>query len=390
MDTKINLKTLRLHAPKACKEIARFGILPFCERNLIDLKEDKDSGLISLQYSITSDMTNEAVKDCRGLVLYADDPTYPVAMSFRKFFNIEELVADCVDFKDADILHKMDGSLLTLYFDHRANIWRVSTTGNPVAGGPYGNERDKTFAKMFWQIFNESKYSLPNIPKCEMDDIWYSFELCDLSNRIVVRYDSPSLVLIGARRRVALQELSHDEYSTHAKYYGWIAVRKINSKDINSMSIKKIAAETNPLELEGFVAVDTNFNRVKIKNPRYVLIHRLKGERTPRAIIDLWKVDGTSEILSYFPEFSDDFNKIESKINLLIEECCNVWSETKNIAVRKDFAEKVKHLPYSGILFDLFTVQQTFEKYTDLLNFVEAKLRNINSNTILRMIGVKD
>jgi hypothetical protein len=57
---------------------------------------------------------------------------------------------------------------------------------------------------------------------------------------------------------------------------------------------------------------------------------------------------------------------------------------------QKNFAEKVKHLPYSGILFDLFTVQQTFEKYTDLLNFVEAKLRNINSNTILRMIGVKD
>jgi hypothetical protein len=355
-----NVKSIRHeklvpNIPAACLEISRVGLQNFCKRYSIDRRSD--SGLVSLKYdSARSPMQVQSVQDCRGLILYEDDPTFPVCMPFRKFFNLGEPNAAVVDWGTARALNKMDGSLMMLYFDHRLGDWRVGTSGHPTAGGSYG-AATKTFSDVFWQMAYDSDMVRPDKPFHLMDDIWYFFELCSPDNRIVVKYDRPQLVLIGARRRAGLLELSVDELVQHAVAYRWSVVQSDESVAGRPLKylIRELASCTDPMALEGFVVVDASFNRVKVKNPRYVEIHHLRGSRSPRAVIELWKAGEVEEVLAHFPELSDQFASVLDVVLENVQTLSSVWHNIRNEPTRKEFAALAKRLPFSNVLFDMYS-----------------------------------
>lgn len=371
----------RPNIPLAVETIARTGLDAFCQT--YDIESRSDQGLVSLKYSIRSPMDAPEVQDCRGLVLYEDDPTYPVCMPFRKFFNIEEPRAARIDWSTSRLLHKMDGSLMMLYYDHRVGDWRVASSGHPTAGGSYG-DADTTFAQVFWQTFFTGVADMPPAPMTEMDDIWYFFELCRPDNRIVVRYDEPQLPLIGARRRAGLQELSIEEMRKHSGRFGWSTVPSAPRSGIKS-KVMRMAAETDPLQLEGFVVVDEEFNRVKIKNPRYVEIHHLRGQRSPRAVIDLWKMGEVDEVLAHFPELRPQFDEVLQKVGAGIVSVLNAWAFGKLIPSRKEFALLIKDKPFSSVLFKFYTSPP---EYLGEADAAVAAVRAMATQAILRNIGM--
>jgi ABC-type Zn uptake system ZnuABC Zn-binding protein ZnuA len=59
------------------------------------------------------------------------------------------------------------------------------------------------------------------------------------------------------------------------------------------------------------------------------------------------------EFLNYYPEWRDLYHKIRGRYDALVEEIETQYQHYQAIPVQKDFALAVKHLPYSGILFNL-------------------------------------
>jgi hypothetical protein len=81
-------------------------------------------------------------------------------------------------------------------------------------------------------------------------------------------------------------------------------------------------ADMEGLKQEGFVVVDDNFNRIKVKSLSYVAIHHMRGEGslTPKRVLERVMAGEKSEILANFPEWAPMFEQVDSRLFLLVQE----------------------------------------------------------------------
>ncbi len=84
---------------------------------------------------------------------------------------------------------------------------------------------------------------------------------------------------------------------------------------------------------EGYVVVDDNFNRVKVKNPAYVAVHHLKSKTGEHNIMGVIKSNEIDEFSATFPERKDEIYELKKNYDILIENLEASWLELK------------KHLP---------------------------------------------
>ena len=287
------------------------------------------------KYGIDSPMGETITQECRGLILDRDDDWRVVSYPFRKFFNLHEGHAAPITWERAEVMDKMDGSLCILYNYH--DTWFVSTTGMPDAQGTVSSLSTQTFADLFWRTFDKSRLPDP--------DFCYMFELTSPYNRIVVPYKETSLTFLGARHIKTLKETGLDL----GLEYDWNVVRSFDLGGLDG--ILEASKELDPMVSEGYVVCDNQFNRVKIKGPRYVAMHHLRNQFTYKNIVDAIRKGETSEVLTYFPEFSKEFQEALVKYEKLIHEIDLTYTTLKCIEEQKYFAMMVSHLPYAGILF---------------------------------------
>jgi hypothetical protein len=116
-------------------------------------------------------------------------------------------------------------------------------------------------------------------------------------------------------------------------------------------------AQSLPFNEEGYVVVDNNWHRNKVKSPAYVAVHHLKnnGVVTKERIVELIRQNEQDELLIYYPEFTEVVNNIIKKINQFIEDmdwCIDCAKEDKKLDNRKRFAEFAKTTKCPALLFN--------------------------------------
>jgi hypothetical protein len=308
----------------------------------------RDGDLASLKYNqIESPMHEPIVQQCRGMVVHTAR-NLVLAWGYNKFWNLGETLAAPIDWNTVRTFNKLDGSLMQLYWHEER--WRVASSGHPTAGGSFGAE-SRTFQEAFWQTFNALSYQLP--PE-ELQDTTFLLELCDAPNRIVVRHEKPLLVLHGARRLTTGQEMAYDELHGIANQLAW---QLVEAFPLNSVErCLEAAASLNPLQQEGFVVVDASFNRVKIKSPRYVILHHMKGDATPRRAIELWQTGETGELLAHFPEMASTILPIQEQLDDVARLAADEHDEALCRSVdRKGYASMATRYPFSAVMFRMLT-----------------------------------
>ena len=288
-------------------------------------------------------MAKPEVQECRGLVLEKD--TWKVmSLAFTKFFNSEEGNAHKIDWDTAHVLEKLDGSCIQVYFDWTKNVWFAGTTGTAEGEGEVNNKLGTTFNDLFWTTVKD-KYGLDASKLTK--GYTYVFELTTPYNIVVKPHGESSASLLTVRNVETLKEAPFDELTAIAEFLG---VPRVKSYDLN---IKNVGALLKTFENmvwhdEGYVVVDANFNRVKIKNPAYVAVHHLKGKTAEHNIIAIVKTNEIEEFAATFPDRKDELYKLKANYDALVEKLNNVWVELqgslpKNITPqeKKKFAEAV-------------------------------------------------
>lgn len=328
---------IRAHGPQWLEKLV--------EAYKIDAIHDGD--LVSLKYNqIESPMHEPIVQECRGMVVHVPTSTI-MAHPYNKFWNMSESLAAPIDWSTARVQDKLDGSLMTLYWHWVDQCWSVASSGHPTAGGSYGSST-KTFADAFWEIFHATGMRLP-----EGKVHCYMFELCSPDNRIVCKYDKPQLIVHGGRRLSTEEELPREILVGVAQDLNWTPVLEwpINTAE----ACQEIVQTLNPVEREGFIVVDAKFNRVKVKSPRYVALHHLKGNgaATDRRVIDLWKAGEVDELLAHFPELKVDVEPVLNAIADVVEAATDCFWKVKSLPSRKAIALAIRDLPYASVIFKL-------------------------------------
>lgn len=229
----------------------------------------REGDLAIFNYGFDCNFADPIVQEARGIIIDCKRLEV-VCWPFRKFGNHNEIYADEIDWSTARVLEKVDGSIIKLWYDRAADKWQFSTNGTIRAeSAPIGQYAGLTFGKVILGADNYGK-----IPFDALDrDCTYIFELVSPETQVVVKYNAASLYHIGTRNNISGEELEVD-----------IGIKKPASYPLESLEqCLRAAAELNrdtagddAIESEGFVVVDGRWNRVKVKSPDYLMMHRLK------------------------------------------------------------------------------------------------------------------
>lgn len=331
-------------------------------------RHKKYNNLVLLKYNqLESPFAEPLVREARGIILDEANDWNVVCMRFIKFFNHGEGHAAPIDWSTASVQEKVDGSLCTLYFYD--NAWHVATSGSPDASGPVG-EWGFTFAELFWKTFNEMGLKVPGYPT-----LCPSFELTSQYNRVVVPHKEARLTLIG------FHDLDEGECSLRRLETLYPVVRSypLSSFDDILSSFAKI----DPLAQEGFVVVDGNFNRVKVKHPGYVALHHLKDGFGPRRIVEIIRASETSEVLTYFPEWTAQFVDTQKRYDELVDGLNAIYADIKDLPVQKDFALalQARKARVPGALYGL---------RSGGIQTVKEFIADMNIRNLMSVLGLKD
>jgi len=308
------------------------------------IKVSQDDKYTLLKYDqINSDLSLPLVKECRGLIL--DDQNRLVCVPFFKFFNSHEPNADSIDWNSARVQEKIDGSIMKLaYF---GDAWHVSTNGTIDAykSSIYEDLSDiecpySTYGELWDVAVKDANLDYDKLDK----NYTYMFELVSPYNKVVVDYPETKIYHLGTRDNRTMQELDID-----------IGVRKPRVYALNTLDACLDACKDMPFNQEGYVVVDKDWHRVKIKSPAYVAVHRLKnnGDINERAVIQLIRENEIDEFLSYFPEFTGVVNEYKKHIKDILDNFDKELAiiASKNYETQKDFALEVKDKIFSAFYF---------------------------------------
>jgi hypothetical protein len=335
--------------------------------------------------SIESPKGDLLVQQCRGLILNSADNWNVVAYPFNRFFNGGEFQADKINWEKAKVQEKLDGSLIIMYYYD--NKWQIATRGSPDASGPVGDfqwiEDGKTvpltFSRLFW---HSAEYWMEGLSRTGYFDRinTYMWELTSPYNRIVCDYtefgpifykkeedpeiysddelvdktgyagDGSRITLIGVRNNITGFEFDASTYLGDVHYV---------VKEFPLTSLEEViqaASKLNPLKQEGFIVLDDQFHRIKIKSPAYVAIHHIRDGNPRKRLMEIIQSGESDEMLAYkildeWPAEKKMYEEMKAKIDYLILISEQFYAIIKDIEVQKDFALKALSSPVSGVLF---------------------------------------
>lgn len=339
----------------------------------------RDGRFILFKYGyIKSNFSIPLVQEARGIIL--DDEFNPVCVPFFKFGNYGESYVPDIDWTSAKVQEKIDGSLIKLWFD---NGWHISTMGTIDANKASLGENQKysSFSELFTEALSkelnrilEEYGSIPNLDPYNT----YMFELVSPYNRVIINYGDIDMYHIGTRNNITLQELDLDIGFKKPKTYSFSTLEEC-IENANKLNHQK----------EGYVVVDKNFNRVKIKSPKYIQIHHLlNGPVTTERLVSIIQLGETDEFLNYFPEHK---SKVET-IGLGVQRTAEMifdeikYASNRHFISRKEFAEFAKSCTYPPLMFQWYDNKIDLDNTFDIKNWI----MNNSIEKIIRICGLSD
>lgn len=225
------------------------------------IKTHEDGKLAVFNYDIGADFSSPMVQEARGIII--DTETLDVVCwPFRKFGNWNESYADEIDWDYAVARQKIDGSLIKLYWNSRKDSWQWATNSTIDAREASVADSDMTFLEVIMSADNYGDAVFADLDK----QYTYLFELVSPRTQVVIKYPRAHLYHIGTRNNVTGKETNTD-----------IGVEKPNEFKVSDLAtIIDHANAINPDDVvveEGYVVVDKNFNRIKVKSPKYLIMH---------------------------------------------------------------------------------------------------------------------
>jgi hypothetical protein len=228
---------------------------------------------------------------------------------FIRFFNRGEEDADPVDLRNAEMLEKLDGAMLGVFFPH----------GDPAQ--PHWHTRRLISHPAPANSAKLLRIAGAQVRQLRFDDgdacYTFIFELVHLTTRVITKYrpEQDGLYLIGARNLQSHRELNEAQLDEVAQRLGarrprrWDAV----ASEQEILHLFQQMSQDTP-DFEGFVFRDkATGRRVKVKDPAYVQAAHLGGVASYKNLLPRVLAGEGPEILAYFPSLRTRVQEIQTK-----------------------------------------------------------------------------
>lgn len=296
----------------------------FIKKHKLTVITHKSLPLLTLNYDNRAPRT--VVNDmCRGLTLEKSGNQYniiSVGMCRFRGNNNDKI---------RQVQSKEDGSMIMLFYYQ--NNWLVKCRYN------FAEYNVQYSEKSYGELFDEFKLDYSNLD----NNYTYVFEMCSISNRIIKKYNTPQLFLLAAVNNKDYTELDFNKLNRVADE---LKVDRPTIYGFKTMTELKQSFSLCPMTFEGYVVITDKGERVKIKNPLYIVMHTLKYRNWVSASAFVKQItDHYDEIITTLKEFgfSDDelveieYVKTNRKDDRYHHNFCDVFEDKK---YEVDLAEK--------------------------------------------------
>lgn len=316
-----------------------------------------DGTNIIFNYGIEPDWTNPIPHVCRGLVLCAE--TYAIrAAPLFKFFNLNEPHAAKIDWDSSTIFEKLDGTMVCRFFDPKREEF-VYTTRYQL---PHEVETNTVHdSGITWrELIDKCVGPLEeSIQQKENETI--VLEVMSPLNRVVVMHRAFKASVLMRRNNETLEELDLRDYPLAPKTYSFSSPEEIVS----------FAHTLKGTEQEGFVVVDKDMQRVKIKGEKYVQLHLLRSNQTSsmKALIKAVRHGEADELEAYFPEYREAIAAVKKTVADQVRQHEAALEKLNSIEDQKEFALKLfeENLSANDLVFSVRA-----GKYASIADAVES------------------
>lgn len=316
--------------------------------------------------------------NCRGVVIEKDSLKV-VRRMFKRFYNLNESISNDkkIDYKNAVIENKEDGSIIGLWYNSLDQQWEVGTRGvpygdNSIQDSLNTNTLELTFKQIFIKCYEQTTNVLFDSFLKKLDiNFTYIFELCSLYNKNVKTYATPEIYLIGAIETATNLEQDYKQLDTLALEFQ--VLRPIR----HTIEFDQLAIAANSLKNldEGFVVVDNNFNRLKVKSIHYVTAHYIRGNGLNfKKALYLILEGEVDEFITYFPEYSKYILELSTNIDNFKKTIIETYLKYNHLETQDKFAFAVKDYTYKAILFSLRKEKKLEDIILNLTDNAKIKL----------------
>ncbi len=304
--------------------------------------EDRVYRIFNYRLASWTAFQKPSAMNCRGIMydVTTDDPKL-VSLPMEKFFNFEEGCVDHYRCRMATKMVKMDGSLISTYL-HNGKLMLKSKgalfSDQAIMAMNFLNREENKKIKEQIRYFVDSGFTV-------------NMEFTSEKNRVVVPYQQERLTILSIRDH---SDFSNQYGSALIELFnnaGFVDLKKIlvdyayASGDIDQ-EIKNIRAEQHG---EGyvleFVRPDNTCYLVKVKNDRYLSLHRAKDSvYTPKRLFECVLDEATDDLRSMFADdpyvlnlIGDMENRVQPVYNHIIKTVEDFFDANRHLE-RKDYA----------------------------------------------------
>lgn len=356
------------------QEINKIGLDAFVEKYKLKYKDFGHKFL--LKYDQLNTPKNKFTNECRGLVIARDyNGITPISVPFYRFSSYNDTSRKSIDWDSATYWEKTDGTMIHYYWDPIAAKWCVGTTGSPegidnVSKIDKINRNTQVFDFNLTELFFRTCEEIGvNLEGCQKG--WtYIFELATEYNQVVNKYNESKLKLLGARDLNQFEELDQMGLDVVAEHH--INCERPKQYDFKSEqealdSLKNV--KFGDVNFEGYVVVDKDFNRVKMKSNTYVVYHQFNGEslESKYRLVDIALANEVEEVGSTFPKLKGELEELKSNLDNLLNPLRESYEDLKG---------KVGTLPDK----DFFIAAQTAVGYDKKKKVLLGVLTSLKKN----------
>ena len=316
----------------------------------INIKESPPFAIFN--YGIDVDPIDPVVREARGIIIDLDHKEV-VCWPFTRFYNSYEEAAKedlaKFDWSHCRVEEKVDGSIVKLFHNPYTNSWQWSTNSciNAADANTFSGQ---SFLDVIKSAVNYHQITFEALD----EDMTYIFELVSPLQQIVIKYPKTLLYHIGTRSNITGEEdwryigiLHPETYHLHTLEDCLDAAQKLNNGD--------------NIGGEGYVVVDRNWRRLKIKSPEYVEAHKIRANLNiskshlvsvireyPEEIDNL--CDVFPDIAVYYRFYQYKMTELEHDVDRFIIYARNLFEEYNHD--RKAVATVIKNHPYAAFGFE--------------------------------------
>lgn len=327
------------------------------------IRVKQSDNLTIFNYVENCDFSDPIVQEARGIIIYLYSLDV-VCWPFRKFGNYTAGYSDKIDWSSARVQEKYDGSFVKLFYNRIRQRWQWSTMSCIKAEDAMLFGDRKNYQQLIEQADNYSPIAQMARDGLLNKDYTFMFELVSPEIDLVVKYPTTHLWHIGTRSSYTGEELDWtlEYFDEDAQEVRQISKPKEYALHSLEDCINAAASINKSKEClhEGFVVVDKNWNRVKVKSPEYMVIHWVEnnGILTKETAIRILRDNGgqCDQYCLQFPKmapamryYAYKYEEIQYQADRTVKYARGLLEE--NDGDRKAIVSEVKKLPLSVIGF---------------------------------------